>query len=422
MTVFALVDCNNFYVSCERVFNPRLEGKPVLVLSNNDGCAVARSNEVKKLGIRMGAPVFKQKDLIEKHGIQVFSSNYALYGDMSRRVVTVLSEFCRDLEVYSIDECFLDLSDVPPDRLVDFGRMIRETVKKCTGIPVSVGIARTKALAKIAARIAKKSTKAAGVLDLTAERYHDAALEMTEVADVWGVGRRYAKFLMVYGISNARMLRDADREFIRKKMGINGVRLMDELKGRSCYPLDRNPSPQKGVTVSRSFGRPVRDLAELREAVASFASRSAEKLRKNNQTADLVTVVVMTDRFKVESFYYNTCTVRLPVSTNHTPEIIHAALDGLARIHREGSLYKKAGVYLAGLSQASMVQTVMFDTVDRERAGRLMTVLDTVNETMGKETLHYAATGLSPARTWHTVFSRRSPGWTTRWDQLPEVR
>jgi len=421
MTIFALVDCNNFYVSCERVFNPRLEGKPVLVLSNNDGCAVARSNEVKNLGIRMGAPVFKQKDLIEKYGIQVFSSNYALYGDMSRRVISVLAEFCSDLEVYSIDECFLDLSDVPKDQLDDLGRKIKATVKKHTGIPVSVGIAHTKALSKIAARIAKKSMKAGGVLDLTAETYHKAALEMTPVADVWGIGRRYSKFLMVYGITNARELRDADREFIRKKMGINGLRLMDELKGRSCYHLDRNPAPQKGVTVSRSFGRPVTDLAEMKEAVASFASRGAEKLRKNRQVTGIVTVVVMTDRFKYESFYYNTASVRLAVSTSNTPEIISAALDALVRIHREGSLYKKAGVYFNELSPDSMVQTVMFDRVDRERSGRLMTTIDRINETMGKEALCYASTGVAPAQTWHTVFNHRSPAWTTRWDHLPQV-
>lgn len=421
MTIFALVDCNNFYVSCERVFNPRLEGKPVLVLSNNDGCAVARSNEVKQLGIRMGAPVFKQKDLIEKHNIQVFSSNYALYGDMSRRVVSVLAEFCSDLEIYSIDECFLDLSDVPKNHLDDLGRKIKSTVKKYTGIPVSVGIAHTKALSKIAARIAKKSVKAGGVLDLISETYHNAALEMTPVADVWGVGRRYAKFLMVYGITNARELRDADREFIRKKMGINGLRLLDELKGRACYPLDKNPAPQKNVTVSRSFGRPVSDLAELKEAVASFASRGAEKIRKNRQVAGLVTVVVMTDRFKIESFYYNTASVRLAVSTSNTPEIIRAALDGLSQIHREGSLYKKAGVYLNELGPDSMVQTVMFDRIDRERSVRLMTTLDSINETMGKEALCYASTGLSPGRTWHTVFNHRSPAWTTRWDQLPQV-
>jgi DNA polymerase V len=422
MTVFALVDCNNFYVSCERVFNPGLEGKPVIVLSNNDGCAVARSNEVKKLGIRMGSPVFKQKDIIKACGIQVFSSNYALYGDMSRRVVQVLGEFSPDMEVYSIDECFLDLTAIRPDDLAAFGRTIKATVKKHTGIPVSVGMARTKTLAKIAARIAKKSEKAAGVLDLTSDRHLDRALDITPVEDVWGVGRRYAKFLKVHGILNARALRDADRNFIRKKMGINGVRLVEELNGRSCYPLDVNPALKKNVTVSRSFGRPIREMGELREAMASYAIRGAEKLRRETLVAGVVTVFLMTDRFKPESFYYDLEAVRLPVPTHNTPEIIRAALDGLERIYREGCLYKKAGLFFSELSSDTMVQTVMFDPVDRPRSARLMASLDRINETMGKYTLTYASAGLSPSRPWQTLFNHRSKAWTTRWDQLPEVR
>ncbi len=422
MTVFAIVDCNNFYVSCERVFNPALNGKPVIVLSNNDGCAVARSNEVKKLGIGMGSPVFKQKDTIEKHGIHVFSSNYALYGDMSRRVVQVLSEFSQDLEVYSIDESFLDISRVRPDRRTAFGRTLMATVKKFTGIPVSVGMARTKTLSKIAVRLAKKSAKADGVLDLTDPRHHDRALELTPVDDVWGVGWRYAKFLKVYGIANARQLRDADRTFIRKKMGVNGTRLIDELKGVSCYPLDRNPSQKKNITVSRSFGHAVTNLDGLREAVTSYAARGAEKLRREKLTAGLVTVFIMTDRFKPESFYYNTKTLRLAAPTSNSPEIIGAALAGLAEILRPDSLYKKAGIYLTELGPASMVQTVLFDPVDRERSARLMASLDAINTAMGKNTLTYASAGLSPSRPWHGMFNHRSPAWTTRWDQLPRVK
>jgi nucleotidyltransferase/DNA polymerase involved in DNA repair len=217
MTVFAIVDCNNFYVSCERVFNPSLNGKPVIVLSNNDGCAVARSNEVKKLDIGMGSPIFKQKAIIEKHGIHVFSSNYALYGDMSQRVVQVLSEFCDDLEVYSVDESFLDITSTRTDQRIELGRAIKATVKKQTGIPVSVGMAHTKTLSKIAVRLSKKSPKADGVLDLTDHKHHDRALELTPIDDVWGVGWRYARFLKVYGITNALQLRDADKNFIRKK-------------------------------------------------------------------------------------------------------------------------------------------------------------------------------------------------------------
>lgn len=422
MTVFALVDCNNFYVSCERVFNPGLEGKPVIVLSNNDGCAVARSNEVKCLDIRMGAPVFKEKEKIARYGIHVFSSNYALYADMSRRVVQVLSSFAPDMEVYSIDESFLDLSRMAGRNLTDLGREIKATVKKHTGIPVSVGIAQTKTLAKIAARIAKKSERADGVLDLTWERYHDKALDITAVEDVWGVGRRYAKFLRVHGITNALRLREADPAFIRRKMGINGLRLIEELHGRSCYPLDSNPAPKKGITVSRSFGRVVGTLDALREAVTSYAARGAEKLRKEKLVAGVVTVFLMTDRFRPERFYYNTETVRLAVSTHNSPEIIRAALTGLASIYKEGCLYKKAGLFFQELSSETMVQRDMFDTVDRDRSARLMASLDRINTDMGRNTLRYAASGLSSDQTWRTVFNHRSPSWTTRWDQLPLVR
>lgn len=422
MSVFALVDCNNFYVSCERVFDPRLEGKPVIVLSNNDGCAVARSNEVKQLDIRMGAPVFKEREKIARYGIQVFSSNYALYGDMSQRVVQVLSGFAPDMEVYSIDESFLDLSRMAGRDLTDLGREIKATVKKHTGIPVSVGIGPTKTLAKIAARIAKKSDKAAGVLDLTRDRFHDKALSMTPVEDVWGVGRRYAKFLRVFDITNALQIRDADPVFIRKKMGINGLRLVDELKGRCCYLLDSNPSPKKGVTVSRSFGRVIGSLDELKEAVASYAARGAEKLRREKQVAGVVTVFAMTDRFRPERFYYNTQTVRLSVPTHNSPEIIRAALSGLEAIYKEGCLYKKAGLFFQELSSETMVQRDMFDTVDRNRSARLMSSLDHINTLMGRDTLRYAGAGLASNQTWKTVFNHRSPSWTTRWDQIPLVR
>lgn len=422
MTVFAIVDCNNFYVSCERVFNPSLNGKPVIVLSNNDGCAVARSNEVKKLDIGMGSPIFKQKDKIEKHGIYVFSSNYALYGDMSQRVVQVLSEFCEDLEVYSVDESFLDITSTRADQRIELGRAIKATVKKQTGIPVSVGIAHTKTLSKIAVRLAKKSPKADGVLDLTDHKYHDRALELTPIDDVWGVGWRYARFLKVYGITNARQLRDADKNFIRKKMGVNGTRLIEELKGVQCYPLDRNPSQKKNITVSRSFGKPVSTLLELKEAVATYATRAAEKLRKEHLTAGLITVFIMTDRFKPESFYYNTKSMRLAVSTSNSPEIIRAALTGLEEIFRKDCLYKKAGIYLSELGSDSMVQTIMFDPIDRERSTRLMASLDRINTLMGKDTLTYASAGLKSPRPWHVMFNHRSNAWTTRWDQIPIVK
>ncbi|GAB6095370.1 Y-family DNA polymerase [Desulfatiferula olefinivorans] len=421
MTVFALADCNNFYVSCERVFNPRLNGRPVIVLSNNDGCAVARSNEAKQLGIAMGAPVFKEQEKIRRHGIVVLSSNYALYGDMSRRVVQVLSGFCPAMEVYSIDECFLDLSGMAAWNLTEMGRTIRAAVRKQTGIPVSVGLAPSKTLAKLAARIAKTSPRADGVLDLTDARHHDRALAMTAVEDVWGVGRRYARFLRSYGITTAKQLRDADPSLIRKKMGINGRRLMDELAGRSCFALDDHPAPKKNITVSRSFNAPLSDPEALREALASYAVRGGEKLRRENQVAGVVTVFLMTDRFRPEQFYYNTETIRLAVPTHHSPDLIRAALAGFEAMYVPGYLYKKAGIFFQELGTSAMVQRGLFDTVDRERGDCLMASLDHINTRMGRDTLRYAAAGLSADQSWRTVFRHRSPAWTTRWDQLPLV-
>lgn len=421
MTVFALVDCNNFYVSCERVFNPGLENKPVIVLSNNDGCAVARSNEVKALGVTLGAPVFKEQALIKKHGIQVFSSNYALYGDMSNRVMRVLSDFAPNLEVYSIDESFLDLTDVRKNDLTDFGVEIKTKVKKHTGLPVSVGIAKTKTLAKIAAGIAKKSKKTGGVLDLCNPTHLDRALEITNIDSVWGVGRRFAKFLKVYGIKNALLLRDCDTEFIRKKMGINGVRLVEELRGNSCYPLDSSPMQKKNITVSRTFGRVIRNLEELAEAITAYATRGAEKLRRNGLVADSISVFIMTNRFDKENFYYNTEIIRLPASSNNSSEIIAAAIQGLRKIYKPDCLYKKAGLFFRELKPESMVQQILFDTVDREKNQRLMASLDTVNDIMGRDTLKYASAGLSGKKQWKTAFSHRSPAYTTKWDQLPKV-
>jgi len=249
---FALVDCNNFYVSCERVFNPTLIGKPVVVLSNNDGCVIARSNEAKALGISMGIPVFKIRDTIKTHGVHVYSSNYALYGDMSQRIVEIFSDFTPDVEIYSIDEAFLELSGLKRSSLADYGRSIRSTVQAWTGIPVSVGIAETKTLAKIANRIAKKSERAHGVLDLTRSPYRDRALAITEVEDIWGAG-----------INNALELRNAPDGLIKKKMGITGMRLLQELRGVSCYPLEQSPPSKKEIAVSRAFKNPLLAQADI---------------------------------------------------------------------------------------------------------------------------------------------------------------
>ncbi|MBU4185551.1 MAG: Y-family DNA polymerase [Proteobacteria bacterium] len=420
--VFALVDCNNFYVSCERVFNPKLAGKPVIVLSNNDGCAISRSNEAKSLGIKMGVPAFQIRDLIKANGVQVYSSNYALYGDMSQRVMQTLAGFTPDIEIYSIDEAFLDLSRFKRYNLTDYGHRIKSTIKKWVGIPVSVGIAETKTLAKIANRIAKKSIKAEGVLNLTASPYQNKALEITDVRDVWGVGPAYTRFLKEKGIRNALQLRDADDKLIKQRMGIVGTRLIHELRGVPCYCLEHCPLPKKGITVSRSFKHAIETLNELEEAVAAYVTIGAEKLRKEHSVSGVLMVFVMTNRFKRENLYSNLNTLRLPVSTSDTSELIYYAHLGLKEIYRKGYLYKKVGVMFNDLVPENQIQSNLFDVWDRNRSMKLMKALDNINIKMGSSTLKYAAVGLRQNQRWKTMFDSRSQSYTTNWNQLLEVQ
>ncbi len=417
MALFALVDCNNFYASCERVFAPKLEGKPVVVLSNNDGIVVARSNEAKALGIGMGVPEFQIRHLIRRHDVQVFSSNYTLYGDMSQRVMDTLEQFTPNLEVYSIDEAFLSLSGFATRNLTEYGRTIRTTVKRWTGIPVSVGIAETKTLAKVAARIAKRTKSVAGVFDLTACQDRDVLLAETAVEDIWGVGPNYAHLLNGHGIQTALDLRGADAHWIRKRMGVVGARIVQELRGVSCLPLEECPAPKQGITVSRSFGRPVTTLAEMKEAVAFYTGRAAEKLREERLAVTVLTVFLTTNTFKDEPQYSNAVTIKLPVATGSTSDLLRYALEGVTRIYRDGYRYKKAGVMLTALAPASQVQGNLFDHQDRERSGRLMRVLDRLNDRIGAGTLRYAAEGLT--QRWKAKFERRSPAYTTSWRDLP---
>ena len=420
-SVFALVDCNNFYVSCERAFNPGLMGKPVVVLSNNDGCVIARSNEAKAVGIRMGIPLFKIRDVIKAHGVHVYSSNYALYGDMSRRVMEILLQFTPEVEMYSIDEAFLSLAGFRGCSLTDYGRSIRSTVLTWTGIPVSVGIAETKTLAKIATRIAKTSEKADGVLDLTMSPYRDAALAITDVEDIWGVGRGYSRVLRGVGINNALELRDAPEGLIKKTMGITGLRMLRELRGVSCYPLEQGPLPPKEITVSRSFKHPLKDGADVGEAVAAHASRGAEKLREAHLEANVLAVFLMTNPYSTESGYFNMKTVRLPFATSDTPELIAQARSGLNEIYREGYLYKKAGVIFRDLTADSRTQTTLFAPNRKEHSRKIMEVFDRINKRFGRDSVRYAATGAAGTRKWKTAFQWRSPSYTTDWDQLPRV-
>ncbi len=418
--VFALVDCNNFYASCERVFQPKLAGQPIVVLSNNDGCVVARSNEAKALGIAMGVPEFQIRPLLHAHHVQVFSSNYTLYGDLSQRVMETLEQFSPDLEIYSIDESFLSLTGFERRNLTDYGRAIRKTVKQWTGLPVSVGIAETKTLAKIANRIAKRTPDTDGVFDLLACRDRDALLGRVAVEDVWGIGPNYARLLRQQGITTALQLREADEHWIRKHMGVVGLRLAAELRGHSCLDLEACPAPKQGITCSRAFGRAISTLAEMEEAVSSYVSRAAEKLRGERLAATVLTVFVMTNEFTDAPQYRNSVTYSLPVGTDATSELIRSALRGLRTIYRDGYQYKKAGVMCTALVPASHVQPDLFDRQNRPRSKRLMAALDAINDRWGAGTLAYASSGLTKA--WQTQCHHRSPAYTTNWNELPVAR
>jgi DNA polymerase V len=417
--IFALVDCNNFYVSCERIFEPSLEGRPVVVLSNNDGCVVSRSNEAKKLGIGMGVAFFKVKDLAEKHGVAALSSNYTLYADMSRRVMETLCNFTPEIEVYSIDEAFLNLSGFG-ENLTDYGRRIRQTVKQWTGMPVSIGIAETKTLAKIANRIAKRSPEADGVFELTKQARIDDALAQTGVEHIWGVGIKTCIKLKRAGIKTALALRGVDIEWMRWRFGVTGVRTVYELRGICCYELEEQPPTKKGITVSRMFGRKVETVEELKEAIASYASRAGEKLREGGLAAGAMTVYVMTSRFvDPRKRYFNSHGVSFPTATNYTPELIEYATGAIERLYKKGFLYAKAGLILGELVPEGKVQGSLFDSADRQKSRRLMRAIDAVNLKLPDSPLIWAAEGIDQA--WQAKFAKRSKRYTTQWDELVEV-
>lgn len=423
-SIYALVDCNNFYASCERVFNPKLKDVPIVVLSNNDGCIVARSNEAKAMGIGMGEPFFKFKQTIENNHVKVFSSNYTLYGDMSRRVMSTLSHFAPEFEIYSIDEAFLNLKGCGKlngfKSLTEYGRYMRAKVLQWTGIPVSIGIARTKTLSKIANRLAKKSDKTGGVLDLVDSPYIDKALERVHVWDVWGIGRRHGRRLIDKGVVNARQLRDIDNKVIRKQMGIVGLRLVYELRGISCQRLETITQARKGIVSSRSFGRKVECIEELKEAVAAYITKAAVKLRNQNSAAKILTVYMLTNPFSEQDEQYsNSIVIKLPTATNNSAELIHYGMVGVEKIYREGYKYKKAGVMLDGLVPADQVQATLFDFSNNDKNQRLMQTLDAVNDKMGYNTLKFASQGTT--QPWKMKCELRTPRYTTDWDELVEV-
>lgn len=417
--LIALVDCNNFYVSCERVFNPRLCGKPVVILSNNDGCVIARSNEAKGLGIPMGAPAFQYRDLFQRHNVFVFSSNYALYGDMSHRVMQTLAQFTPDIEIYSIDEAFLKLGAEEPEA---FAQRIRQTVLQWTGIPVSIGISPTKTLAKVANRHAKKSQLGQGVFILTDPNLRKILLSELLVEDVWGIGRKISTTLKKYGIHTAWDLAQTEEAWIKKTFSIVTLRTALELRGISCLSMNEAPPDKKSITTSRSFSRPITEEQELTEALSTYVARAAEKLRDQGSLASFIEVFLETSRFKENGAYFAAIPITLPEPSNYTPLLIHHAKQGLHALFKKGLEYKKCGILLGGLVPSKAFQSDLFakHKISIEKQRKLMLLIDKTNARYGTDTLKWAAQGL--AQSWKMRQEHTSPRFTTRWSDLLSIR
>jgi DNA polymerase V len=426
----AIVDCNSFYCSCERLFRPDIAHKPVVVLSNNDGCIISRTDEAKKLGVEMAGPYFKAKPLIEQFGVAAFSSNYNLYGDLSMRVMDTLRVLvgAGRVEVYSVDEAFLDLDMIPTHQLQQAASEIREVVERWTGISVSIGVAPTKVLSKVANKIAKQHKKQLNnvmVLD-TPEKIREA-LQKTEVDDLWGVGRQYAvKLREFWGIHTALQLSNMNEEWARKNLGgVVGLRLMKELNGVSAIGLDKELTVKKMIATTRMFGAPVTSLIDIKEAVATYTSRAAEKLRRQRGAASVISVFVVPKEFPKEGQRFrhgpsvSSYTV-LPKATSITNELIKPAIQLVEKLYQQGELYKKAGVTLSGIVPENSLQANMFVPAAKNCEPRLMQMMDNINFSQRGDVLKFAASGTT--RDWKMRQELRSGRYTTRWDELFEVR
>lgn len=424
--MWAIVDCNSFYCSCERVFRPELAEKPVVVLSNNDGCIIARSDEAKDLGVGMAGPYFLAKPLIQKHGVEVFSSNYNLYGDMSRRVMAVLKEAVgeRSVEVYSVDEAFLNLAGFSSEQSENFAQELRHRVETWTGVKVSIGIAPTKTLSKLANHIAKENKKAMRcVCVLNTEEKIRTALQQTAIKDLWGVGRQYAEKLAQLGIDTAWQLRNMPEEWARKNLGgVVGVRLLKELCGEAAIVLEEELKIKKMIATTRMFGSPVSSLSDIKEAIATYTSRAAEKLRRQRSAAGVINVfVVPKDKTTAPQFRHgpmlSTYAV-LPYPTAVTPQLIKPAMWLAEKLFEQGKQYKKAGVILSALVPDAFIQGNLFEA--KKSVGRyLMEQIDNINFSMRGDVVKFAASGTK--RDWKMRRDFHSPRYTTRWEELYEV-
>jgi DNA polymerase V len=427
--LFALVDVNNFYVSCERVFQPKLEEVPMVVLSNNDGCAVARSAEVKALGVKMGTPWFQMQAFARKHGIQAYSSNCTLYGDMSNRVVQVLRGFTPNLEVYSIDESFLQIETVLKQHqdTIELGQKIKQQVKDTTGLPVCVGIGASKTLAKLANHLAKKHKQFAGVCDVNAMDKEELYQWMseTEVAEVWGIGRQLAKKLKAQHIHSVFDLLQASPQAMRQQFGVVMERLCYELRGVSCLQLEEVAPAKQQIIASRSFGKLVTSHVELAESVATHVARAAEKLRAQSGVTGALTVFIQTNPFKVnEPQHHQSVTIPLADASDNTLTLTNAALAGLKQIYQPNFRYKKAGVILNLISDKPTVQQSLFEDMESKgKSASLMKAVDQINTRFGNAVIRSAAAGTNGTKQeWQMRSNNKSPNYTTQWDELPVAR
>ena len=414
----ALIDCNSFYVSCERLFNPKIRKKPVVVLSNNDGCIISRSNEAKALGIKMGEPYFKEKNIIVKNNVQVFSSNYSLYGDISRRVMRTLKRFNSDIEIYSIDEAFLDLSNFSDDEVEDLGHEIRSVVLKWTGIPTSIGIGKTKTLSKVANHIAK--AKQSGVTSFIGIENIDPILEKVEINDVWGVGKQLTKFYHQNGIYNAKQLKNKSNTWIKKSSSVLSSKTAMELRGIPCIDLETTNSKRKSCVVSRSFGKRAESFQELKEAIAGYSLNASEKIRSESLVAKSITVFIRTSPFQNRyGFYSNSKTIDLPMATNNSIEIVKTAVSGLETIFKNGYRYQKAGVMLSHLSDSNNGKN-LFSSERDEKINSLMKSIDNTNYRYGRSTLSLASAGVH--KKWNSRRQHYSKIDTADFYSLPTIK
>lgn len=417
--MIALVDINNCYVSCERVFNPKLRDKPVVVLSNNDGCVISRSNEAKKLGVKMAVPTFQIEELKRKYDIQVFSSNYELYGDMSTRLMATLNQFTPEMEIYSIDEAFIDLTGFEHLGLKEYGEKITQTVLRNTGLPVSMGIGPTKTLAKVANKFAKKYPRYNSVCLIDNEEKRIKALQLTNIADVWGIGRRNAKKLQASGIKTAYEFTQLNQKKVRSIYTVVGEQIWLELQGIRCYEIEKQPASKKQICTSRSFGRMVTDYEELKEAVATYAAVCASELREQNIFAISLMAFIHTNSFNKNDLQYSSSKIiQLPFSNNSTPYIIKYALQALKDIYKPGYRYKKAGVIITETTQN--VQTNLFHDYDYEKDKSLMKVIDKYNKGFNNDKVKLAIQGTKDNE-WKIKRNKLSPRYTTNIEEVIRI-